>query len=154
MSSPYDEQVEELLAQYRQAREQAVDTQSRINEIEVTVTAPRKVVKVTVGAQGQVKALDFPTPAYRTMAPKDLSKVILATVEKARAEALSKVTEVALGGMFGGADGMFGGVSPADLLQGSFDPRSILPEELDLPDMVRTYIDHGHGVTEEGRRRD
>ncbi|MEU6220124.1 YbaB/EbfC family nucleoid-associated protein [Streptomyces sp. NPDC047022] len=146
MSSPYDEQVEELLAQYRQAREQAADTRIQINEIEATATAPRRVVKVTVGAQGQVKALDFPTPAYRTMTPKDLARVILATVEKARAEALSKVSEAALGGMFGG-------MSPADLLQGRVDPRSFLPEELDLPDVIRAYIDHGHGM-EGGPSRD
>ncbi len=147
MSSPFDEQVEELLAQYRQACEQAVDSRRQINEIEATVTAPRKVVKVTVGAQGQVKAVDFPTSAYRTMAPKELAKVILATLETARAQALSKVSEVALGGMLGG-------VSAADLLTARVDPGSFLPEELQLPEAVRAYVDHGLGVPEEGGRRD
>ncbi|MEV6028551.1 YbaB/EbfC family nucleoid-associated protein [Streptomyces sp. NPDC052036] len=147
MSSPYDEQIEELLGQYRDAREQAVETRQRINEVEATVTAPRKVVKVTVGAQGQVTELDFPTAAYRNLAPKELSKVILTAIEQARAQALSKVSEVALGGMLGG-------ISPADLLQGRFDPRSVLPEELDLPDVVRAYVNHGLGVTEDGGRRD
>ncbi|MFE6742667.1 YbaB/EbfC family nucleoid-associated protein [Streptomyces tubercidicus] len=147
MSSPYDEQVEELLAQYHQAREEAVDSRRRIDEIEATVTAQRRAVKVTVGARGQVKALDFPTSAYRTMAPKDLSKVILATLEQARAQALSKVSEVALGGMPGG-------MSAADLLEGRVDPQSFLPEELELPEAVRAYVEHGLGVPEEGGRRD
>ncbi|MET7287436.1 YbaB/EbfC family nucleoid-associated protein [Streptomyces sp. NPDC005573] len=151
MSSPYDEQIEELLGQYRDAREQAVETRQQINKVEATVTAPRKVVKVTVGAQGQVTELDFPTAAYRNLAPKELSKVILTAIEQARAQALSKVSEAALGGMLGG---MLGGISPADLLQGRFDPRSVLPEDLDLPDAVRAYVDRGIGVTEDGGRRD
>jgi DNA-binding protein YbaB len=147
MSSSYDDQVDELLAQYQDAREKAVDTQRRIREVLATETAPRKVVKVTVGAQGQVTALDFPTDAYREMPPKDLSRVILATVEKARAKALAKVSEVTLGGLLGG-------VSAADALQGRFDARSILPEHFELPDAVRAYLEHGIGVREGGGRRD
>jgi DNA-binding protein YbaB len=145
MSSPYDEQVEKLLAQYRDARERAADTRRRINEVEATATAPRKVVKVTVSAQGQVTALDFPTAAYRTMAPKDLSKTILATLEEARTRLLSKVSEVTLGGMLGG-------VPIADLLCGQADVRSVVPEELELPEAVRAYVDHGLGVLERGDR--
>jgi DNA-binding protein YbaB len=146
MSSPYDEQIEELLAQYRDARDQATDTWRRVNEIEATVTAPRKVVKVTVGAQGQVTALDFPTAAYRTMTPKDLSKAILTALGQARSEVLSKVSEVTLGGMLGG-------VSAADLLRGDVDPQSILPEDLELPEAVRAYVDHGVQVTRAGDHR-
>lgn len=146
MPSPYDERIEELLAQYRDAREQAADTWRRVNEIEATVTAPRKVVKVTVGAQGQVTALDFPTAAYRTMTPKDLSKAILTALEQARSEALSKVSEVTLGGTLGGA-------SAADLLRGEVDPRSVLPEDLELPEAVRAYVEHGLGVPEAGDHR-
>ncbi|MBY8886060.1 YbaB/EbfC family nucleoid-associated protein [Streptomyces sp. PTM05] len=146
MSSPYDEQVENLLARYREAREQAADTRRHINETEATVTAPRKVVKVTVGAQGQVTALDFPTAAYRTMTPKDLSRTVLTALEQARSQALSKVAEVAL-------SGMLGGVPTADLLRGDVDARSFLPEDLELPEAVRAYVDHGLGVPEEGDRR-
>ncbi len=143
MSSPYDEQIEELLAEYRDAREQAAETRRRINEVQATVTAPRQVVKITVGAQGQVTALDFPTAAYRNLPPKELSKVIMATLEQARAQALSKVSEVTLGRMLGG-------VSPADLLQGRFDPRSLLPDDLELPDAVRAYVEHGLSRTDGG----
>ncbi|MEU2778499.1 YbaB/EbfC family nucleoid-associated protein [Streptomyces sp. NPDC007162] len=138
MPSPYDQQIEELLAEYRDAREQAVETRRRINEVKATATAPRQVVKITVGAQGQVTALEFPTAAYRNLPPKELSKVIMATLEQARAQALSAVSEVTLGRMLGGA-------SPADLLNGRVDPRSLLPEELELPEAVRAYVEHGLG---------
>lgn len=146
MSSPYDQQIEDLLAQYRDAREQAVDTRRRIGEVEATVTAPRRSVKITVGAQGQVKALDFPTAAYRTMAPKELSKLIISTLEQARAQALEKVMEVGIGPLPGG-------LTPADLARGDIDPRVVLPEELQLPEAVRAYIEHGVGAME-GRNRE
>lgn len=138
MSSAYDQRVEELLADYRAARERAVDSQRRVGEIEATATAPRQAVKITVGAQGQVKSLEFPTGAYRHMAPKELSKVILAALERAREQALSEFSEVAFGGLLGGA-------SPADVLQGRFDPRSLLPEEIQLPETVRDYVERGLG---------
>jgi DNA-binding protein YbaB len=150
MSSPYDDQIEELLAQYRDAREQAVESRGRINEVEATVTAPRQVVKVTVGAQGQVTGLDFPTAAYRNLPPKDLSKAILAAIEQARAQAMAKVVE-ALGDTM---PGMPAGVSLTDMLQGRFDPRALLPEELMLPDAVREYVDNGSGAKKGSGRRD
>jgi DNA-binding protein YbaB len=146
MSTPYDQQIEDLLSEYREAREKAADTRLRINQIEATVTAPRRAVKVTVGAQGQVTAVDFPTNAYRTMAPKELSKLIVTTLEKARAQALDKVMETALGPMPGG-------LSPAALVTGDFDPRALLPEEIQLPDAVRAYIEQGLGARE-GRNRE
>ncbi|MEU9348165.1 YbaB/EbfC family nucleoid-associated protein [Streptomyces sp. NPDC048278] len=143
MPSPNDDRIEELLAEYRDAREQAVETRRRINEVQATATAPRQVVKVTVGAQGQLAALEFPTAAYRNLPPKELSKVITATFERARTQALSKASEVTLGRLLGG-------VSTADLLQGRVDPSSLLPEELELPDAVRAYVEHELGGTKEG----
>jgi DNA-binding protein YbaB len=143
--TPYDQQIEDLLTEYRVAREAAVNTRRRINEIEATVTAPRRSVQVTVGAQGQVTALEFPTGAYRTMAPKELSKVIVSTLEQARAKALEQVMETALGPLPGG-------VTPAALVQGDFDPRALLPEDVHLPDAVRAYVEHGLSVAEERGR--
>ncbi|MGQ4516490.1 YbaB/EbfC family nucleoid-associated protein [Streptomyces sp. DW26H14] len=141
MTSSYDQQIEDLLADYRTAREQAVDVRRRINEIEATATAPRRSVKVTVGAQGQVTALEFPTNAFRTMAPKELSKVIVSTLEQARAKALEQVMESAIGPLPGG-------LTPDALARGDIDPRSLLPEDVHLPDAVRAYIEHGLGGTE------
>jgi DNA-binding protein YbaB len=147
MPSPYDQQIEDLLSEYRAAREQAADTRRRINEVEATATAPRRSVKVTVGAQGQVTALEFPTGAYRTMAPKELSKVIVSTLEQARAKALEQVMATALGPLPGG-------LTPAALAQGDFDPRALLPEDVQLPDAVRAYLEHGmSGAEERGREQ-
>ncbi|MFD7917706.1 YbaB/EbfC family nucleoid-associated protein [Streptomyces sp. NPDC059740] len=146
MSTPYDQQIEDLLAEYRDAREQAADTRQQINDIKVTVTAPRQVVKVTVGAQGQVLALDFPTAAYRNLAPKDLSRVICTALEQARAKALSQVMEMTIGKLPKG-------VTPADMVTGNFDPRDLFPKEIELPEVVRDFVEHGFGPRSGGRAR-
>ncbi|MFF4490843.1 YbaB/EbfC family nucleoid-associated protein [Streptomyces sp. NPDC001544] len=141
MSSPYDQQIEELLADYRKQRDQAFESRQQINAVTATAMAPRQVVRVTVGAQGQITELDFPTGAYRNMAPKDLARVIQATVDKARAQALKKVTETVTAAMPGG-------IPLADLLEGKFDPRAFLPEELPMPEAVKDYVDHGYRGTQ------
>ncbi|MFD7677885.1 MULTISPECIES: YbaB/EbfC family nucleoid-associated protein [unclassified Streptomyces] len=143
MPSPYDQQIEDLLEQYRRQREQAAETRRRINATTSTATAPRQTVKVTVGAQGEVTAIEFPTGAYRRMAPKELADVLLATIQQARSEALDGVAGVLAGELPPG-------VTVADLLQGRVDPTVLLPEDPAMPDSVRDYVDHGfQGETHE-----
>ncbi|MFJ5639730.1 MULTISPECIES: YbaB/EbfC family nucleoid-associated protein [unclassified Streptomyces] len=122
MSSRYDQEIEELLAQYRRQRDEAVETRRRINETTSTATAPRQAVKVTVGAQGQVTALEFPTGAYRRMPPKELADLLLTTIQQARAEALKKVDEIV-------SEQLPAGLSLSSMLQGQVDVKSFLPEE-------------------------
>ncbi|MFG3165556.1 YbaB/EbfC family nucleoid-associated protein [Streptomyces sp. NPDC048200] len=136
MPSPYDQQIEDLLGEYRRQREQAAETRRRINATTSTATAPRQTVKVTVGAQGEVTAIEFPTGAYRRMAPKELADVLLATIQQARSEALDGVAGVLAGELPPG-------VTVADLLQGRVDPTALLPEDPAMPDSVRDYVDHG-----------
>ncbi|MBK6014468.1 MULTISPECIES: YbaB/EbfC family nucleoid-associated protein [Streptomyces] len=136
MPGPYDQQIEDLLDQYRRQRDEAAETRRRINETTSTVTAPRQTVKITVGAQGEVTAIEFPTGAYRRMAPKELADVLLTTLRQARAEALEGVAGVL-------ADRLPPGVTVPDLLQGRVDPAAVLPEDPAMPDSVRDYVDHG-----------
>ncbi|MEW1773106.1 YbaB/EbfC family nucleoid-associated protein [Streptomyces sp. NPDC086777] len=143
MPSPYDQQIEDLLEQYRRQRDEAARTRRRINETTATVTAPRQTVKVTVGAQGEVTAIEFPTGAYRRMAPKELADVLLTALRQARAEALEGVAGVL-------AEQLPPGVTVPDLLQGRVDPAAVLPEDPAMPDPVRDYVDHGfQGETHE-----
>ncbi|MFD4879891.1 YbaB/EbfC family nucleoid-associated protein [Streptomyces sp. NPDC058420] len=138
MPGPYDLQIEDLLEQYRRQRKEAAATRRRINETTSTVTAPRQTVKITVGAQGEVTAIEFPTGAYRRMAPKELADVLLTTLRQARAEALEGVAGVL-------AEQLPPGVTVPDLLQGRVDPGAVLPEDPAMPDAVRDYVDHGFG---------
>jgi DNA-binding protein YbaB len=136
MSAFYDQQVEGLLAEYEKQRQQAIDTRQRINELTGTATAPRQTVKVTVSAQGEIQTIEFPTGAYRRMAPKELADALTDTINAARAKALEQVAELM-------SAQLPEGVNFADLLQGRVDPTVLLPDTPEMPDGVRDFLEHG-----------
>lgn len=136
MSSPYDQEIENLLEQYRKQREEAVETRRQINELTSTATAQRRTVKVTVSAQGEVTGIEFPTGAYRRLAPKELADILITTIQQARADALERVGDLM-------SEKLPPGVTMAGLLRGEVDPKQLLPEDPAMPDAVRDYVDNG-----------
>ncbi|GAA4545205.1 YbaB/EbfC family nucleoid-associated protein [Amycolatopsis samaneae] len=94
MTSSYDERIGDLLADYRRQRDELAETRRKIEEISVTATAPGRAVTVTVGAQGEISELGFPTPAYRRMAPAELATVLLTTIADARRRATAEMEAV------------------------------------------------------------
>ncbi|MFE2718459.1 YbaB/EbfC family nucleoid-associated protein [Streptomyces mirabilis] len=122
VSTPYDQQIEGLFEEYRKARSASAERFRQIQEISATATAPRQSVKVTVGVRGDITALEFPTGAYRRMAPAELSQAILAAIQEARAKALAQLSDMDLGGVLSA-------MNPTDLLQGKVDPAAVLPED-------------------------
>ncbi|MQS16216.1 YbaB/EbfC family nucleoid-associated protein [Streptomyces kaniharaensis] len=143
MPSPYDQEIEDLLALYARQREEAAETRRRIAATTATATDPRQAVKVTVGAQGELTAVEFPTGAYRRMAPKELADLLVTTAARAREEALEMVAGVV-------SDGLPPGVTVGDLLQGRVDPAALLPEDPALADAVREYVEHGFEGADRG----
>lgn len=136
MATPFDQEIEELLDQYRKKRAEVADMRRRLDETTATATAPKQVVKVTVGAQGEVTAIEFPTAAFRRLPPKELADTLLNTIQQARAKALEKTNELV-------SAHLPAGVSLADLIQGKANPTDLLPEDPAMPDSVRDYVDHG-----------
>lgn len=136
MSSRYDQEIEQLLAEYAEQRKQAAQIRRRINEATGTGTAPRQSVKVTVTAQGEVTAIEFPTSAFRRMAAKELADALMAAFAQARQNALEQVTELTVPGLPAGLDAR-------EVLQGSFDPTTLIPEVPPMPEVVRAYVDGG-----------
>ena len=146
MTSPYDQEIEDLLALYRKQRTEAAEARRRINEVTGTATAPRQTVKATVSAQGEVTAIEFPTGAYHRMAPKELSEALLNTIRQARANALEAVAEVS-------SQGLPAGVRITDLLEGRVDATDLLTEEPGMPDEVREYLAEGRPDIRRGADR-
>jgi DNA-binding protein YbaB len=140
VSTPYDEHIEELLQQYRAQRARASELQRELRETTASATAPRQAVKVTVGAQGEVRALEFPTGAYRRMAPTELAEVLMTTIQEAADKAAATAAAVL-------APHLPEGLGAADVLRGRNDLSSLLPEEPPMLDSVRAYVDHGRFTT-------
>ncbi|MGW1029007.1 YbaB/EbfC family nucleoid-associated protein [Streptomyces sp. NPDC002577] len=135
-SSPYDQHIEELLGAYRRERAQVGELQRRMREVKASATAPRQALKVTVNSQGEVTEIEFPTGAYKRMAPVELSQMLLSTIQKARTTVMAEVAEVLSGHLPAG-------MSAADLLQGKADLGGLLPEAPPMADEVSEYVAHG-----------
>ncbi|WP_371503129.1 YbaB/EbfC family nucleoid-associated protein [Kitasatospora sp. NBC_00374] len=136
MSTPYDQRIDELMEEYRSRRAAAGDLQRRLREISASATAPRQTVKVTVGAQGELTAVAFPTGAYRRLAPAELAEAILAAARDARQQALGLAGEAI-------AAHLPQEVPAVDFLQGTADLTALLPEEPPVLDAVRAYVERG-----------
>jgi DNA-binding protein YbaB len=121
MTNPLASQLEEMLNEYQKARTSMQEVQERMRTATVTVKSDNKMVSVSVDARGELTDLTFHTRAYRTMAPAELSKVLLATVTKARAAVMDQLREVM-------APVMPKGMSFDDVRHGKINYSSILPE--------------------------
>jgi DNA-binding protein YbaB len=136
MSSQYDEAVEQLMADYHRQLDQLAEHQRRMSEITATATSQRRSVSVTLGAQGQLIELKFPTDAYRDMAPAELANVIAEVFAAARTQVLKQQRELMTANAPMGMDlsKMFG--DNADL-------GKVLPRDPIMTDQVREYVDNG-----------
>ncbi|MEU2744540.1 YbaB/EbfC family nucleoid-associated protein [Streptomyces sp. NPDC007095] len=143
MSTPFDEQIEELRAGYQAQLAQIGELQRRMSEVSGTATAKAQAMKVTVGPQGEVLSVEFPTGAYRSMAPKELADLMVTTVQEARAKATAALAEVM-------APHLPEGVDAARLLSGTADVAELMPSEPAMPDGVREYVDQGRVVRRAG----
>ncbi|MER7914136.1 YbaB/EbfC family nucleoid-associated protein [Streptomyces sp. NPDC096068] len=136
METPYDEQIEDLLRDYQEQRRQLGELQRRTDEVTVTVTAPRQVVKVTVGPQGRLLALEFPSTAYRRLAPAELAQILTATIQQAGDRAIAEVAGLLSGLLPPGLDA-------EEILHGRADLTAFLPEDPHVPTTVRAYVASG-----------
>jgi DNA-binding protein YbaB len=136
MSSPYDQAIEELMADYHRQLEQINENQRRIREITATAVSQRQQVSVTVGSRGDIVELKFPTDAYKRMAPLELASLITETFAEARRKASARVAELAKATAPAGFDmsALFGPDS---------DLGKVLPRNPLMPDDVREYVDNG-----------
>ncbi|AWZ05304.1 MULTISPECIES: YbaB/EbfC family nucleoid-associated protein [unclassified Streptomyces] len=120
MSNPLEERLAEALAEFEETRGRLDAAAAEAAAISVTVTAKDRAVEATVGAQGELTGLRFPTSRYRTMAPAELANVVMTTIASARAQAASQLLDVyrpfgPIPGLSADAPGGFGPVDWEDL---------------------------------------
>ncbi|MGW6391740.1 YbaB/EbfC family nucleoid-associated protein [Streptomyces sp. NPDC055103] len=94
MSNPLEERLAEALAEFEETRTRLDEAAAEAARISVTVTAKDRTVEATVGAQGELTQLRFPTNRYRTMAPAELASIVMGTIAAARSQAASRLLDV------------------------------------------------------------
>ncbi len=84
MKASLEQQIEESIAELRATR-LAVDEARRLAaEARVTEKSKNRMISVTVGSRGDLQALNFHGETYRSLAPAELAKLIVDTVDRAR----------------------------------------------------------------------
>ncbi|MFD7135395.1 YbaB/EbfC family nucleoid-associated protein [Streptomyces sp. NPDC059894] len=77
-----------------EALERAGRAQEALTALSGTATSKDHLVSATADARGAVTELKFHTTRYRTMAPTELSAVLLDTIGRAQREAAAHLEEV------------------------------------------------------------
>ena len=90
MSSPFNEQLEQVMAQFTEQRAKLEETQRDLQKVTVSVTPKDHLLTVTMGIAGELKDIKFHRNDYATMAPAELSAILVDTINKAREKAASK----------------------------------------------------------------
>ncbi|MFF4168847.1 YbaB/EbfC family nucleoid-associated protein [Streptomyces sp. NPDC001744] len=133
MSNPLEERLAEALAEFEETRARLDEAAAEAARISVTVTSKDRTVEATVGAQGELTGLRFPTSRYRTMAPAELANVLMGTIASARSQAASRLLDVyrpfgPVPGLNPDAEGGFAPVEWDELLAPlRLDPELVVP---------------------------
>ncbi|WDZ83743.1 YbaB/EbfC family nucleoid-associated protein [Micromonospora cathayae] len=90
----FDDRIEELFAEYERQRSSLTELQERMREITASVTSPRREVTVTVGQNGVLTGIAFPTGAYRRMTPVELQAAILQTYAEAKEQVMDRAADI------------------------------------------------------------
>ena len=121
MRAEYQAHIDELLAQYRQVRDNLGRMQREMAELTATAQSPDELVKVTVDHRGELTAVEFNPRALRLVDSITLGETVVATAKAATRELRRRVQELVapnipdaagLSGMGGDFD--FSKMFPAD----------------------------------------
>jgi DNA-binding protein YbaB len=91
MSSGMHNYIEQRLAELAEKRELLATIQNKVQTQKSTATSKNRSIAVTVDSRGEILEIDFKSKGYRTMAPKELSALIIETVRAAREQAMAKM---------------------------------------------------------------
>lgn len=123
MSTPLQNQVEQALAELREARDAMARTQRDLATAQHSASSKGRALTVHVDGHGEVIDIVFHSAAYRTMAPAELATLLVDAIGQARQEA-SRAAVAAL--------------SP--LLPGGFPLEEMISGEPDLDAMVEEAV--------------
>lgn len=90
----FDDHVARLFTEYERQRTSVGDLQSRMRDLSASATSARREVTITVGQNGVLTDIQFPTGAYKRLASAELRSVILRTFTEAKESVLEKAAEV------------------------------------------------------------
>jgi DNA-binding protein YbaB len=137
MANPFQDTLNELMAEYDKARDDLTKMQKTVQATSGKARSKNRMLSVEVDGRGDITELKFHNQTWRTMAPGELCKLIVQTIkeaqENARKEAYSSMSSL-----------LPAGVDVSELVSGNIDWSAATPEEFGLPAIVEEFL----GVSE------
>lgn len=90
----FDDRIETLFAEFERQRSSVRELQERMSKVKASATSPRREVTVTVGQNGVLTDISFPTGAYRRMSPTELQAVMMQTFTEAKEQVMEQAAEL------------------------------------------------------------
>ena len=112
-------ELDRAVAAFEEKQRDLDEFQKKLDAASVSVDSQKKVVTVTVDGHGEISDLKFNNTAYRSMAPAELTTMLLDTIRRARAKSLEQVQELM-------GDDLVPGLDIAELNSGHADLGGVL----------------------------
>jgi DNA-binding protein YbaB len=132
----FNERIEHLFQEYERQRSSLTTMQQKMREISASATSPRREVTVTVGQNGVVTDVTFPTGAYKRLTPAELTAVIMQTYAEAKEQVMELAAEVL-------APVLPEGMDAHALVRGTAGAETFLPAEPRMATSVREFLGLG-----------
>ncbi|MFK8911621.1 YbaB/EbfC family nucleoid-associated protein [Streptomyces sp. YS-3] len=94
MSNHLEERLAEAMAEFEETRAMLADAAAAASRVCATVMAKDRSVEVSMGAQGELTQIRFPTNAYRSMPSAQLASVLMSTISSARRQAADQLADI------------------------------------------------------------
>ncbi|WP_370942212.1 YbaB/EbfC family nucleoid-associated protein [Amycolatopsis sp. cg5] len=114
-----DAGVEEALAALNREQEKLGKLTELWRDGRTTVRAKDQSLSVTVDGRGELVELVFNEAKYRLLPPAQLASVVLETVQRAKAEAMTKMSELM-------GTSSVSGIDYGDVAAGKMDPQELM----------------------------
>ncbi|WP_306215251.1 YbaB/EbfC family nucleoid-associated protein [Actinoplanes sp. RD1] len=129
----FNERIEGLFEEYQRQRNSLTELQERMRSLTATATSPRREVTVTVGQNGVMTDIRFPSGAHKRLTPADLSELILATYNEAKESVMQQAAETL-------APMLPDGMDAQALVRGTAGTDAFLPKEPRMATSVREIL--------------
>ncbi|MER6913315.1 YbaB/EbfC family nucleoid-associated protein [Streptomyces sp. NPDC000594] len=114
--------LKEIMDDLGKARDTFLDVQRQLGTLSTTAESPDRLLTVAVDSRGELTSLTFRGTGYRSLPPARLAETIVATVDAARRELMTRARLTAEPVLGDDSAPTVDGVSLWDLLPGRDDP--------------------------------
>ncbi|AGL14097.1 YbaB/EbfC family nucleoid-associated protein [Actinoplanes sp. N902-109] len=132
----FNERIESLFEEYQRQRNSLTEMQRKMSELSATATSPRREVSVTVGQNGVLKDIQFPSGAHKRLTTADLTKLIMETYGEAKEGVMTQAAEVL-------APMLPDGMDAQSLVRGTAGTDAFMPAEPRMATSVREILGMG-----------